>query len=656
MRGETERQIQTVRRNIRETKAQSIIAGTVELDEITFDSVDFAHSPFIFDSFKSATFETVTVSNSNLCLFIDALGTGSASEMTIKSCAFTNISKPTSYVNSDSMGLCEWETGLVSLTNCSTSIESTEFTGVAEGVAVQRGGWLSLTSVMMSGNGIWEETVLANNNRVSSSFPSLRHNIRCSDNGLIEIGSLRGGDGIDTPSAWISARDCEVTANEALSRSPFFVPTLSSSSTSKLNAKKTGFEVSIEGTTLIPCSLFLEVFERKKDGKEGKMVRIGLSEDSTVSFNETQIELDLPLSSVSGLDKNVEWFGRLVFGEDERTTSFVIRKNSVDIMWLLPIVISITVVLVILLFIVIICCCGRRKEKDEEEVEDGEMIESEEQSIEDEKDEGLAGKSIGVNSIDPFSSSKSIITTEKKEEPDQSDDLIDLKENSIIAEDWTNMKEDTRGKHPDDEAGEVLIGHDGRKGDEKNEETRRESEGDGNDGKEEMEDVLERPHKEKKVKKKRKKKTTLGEVEEATVATEQTEEQDGLERRDDDGSGEGKKKRKRKKKGVEGENNHSLSVDGQNEVTVNEEEMKQGKEGEGAVGGVGESEVKKKKKKKKKRDDVVEEENMVTEGMAEVEGLGMKGELSTIGIAIVADGGELRKLMPRGESSSTRDK
>ncbi|KAK2955641.1 hypothetical protein BLNAU_9331 [Blattamonas nauphoetae] len=170
-----------------------------------------------------------------------------------------------------------------------------------------------------------------------------------------------------------------VTSKEAISRSPFFVPTLSSSSTSTLNAKKTGFELTMEGTTLIPCSLFLEVFEKKKDGSEGQKIQIALSEDSTESFNETLIEMSVPLSAMSKFEKNLEWCGRLVFGKNETTTSsFVIQKNSVEraaqavrenMKWWIPLLVSLVCLLILVVIGIIIC--WRRRNQNNKKPENG---------------------------------------------------------------------------------------------------------------------------------------------------------------------------------------------------------------------------------------------------------------------------------------------
>ncbi|KAK2940603.1 hypothetical protein BLNAU_24486 [Blattamonas nauphoetae] len=70
------------------------------------------------------------------------------------------------------------------------------------------------------------------------------------------------------PSAWISATDCVVGGATLQQASSHFIPTLSSTSTSSFNKKDKTVTLEMIGTTLIPCSLMLEVYEKKSDGKK----------------------------------------------------------------------------------------------------------------------------------------------------------------------------------------------------------------------------------------------------------------------------------------------------------------------------------------------------------------------------------------------------
>ncbi|KAK2954839.1 hypothetical protein BLNAU_10169 [Blattamonas nauphoetae] len=368
----------------------------------------------------------IALSDSAWLIFIRMVG----GDLTIELCSLVGP-KGTPTINNieSSTDLCEWGTGVLNLVNSTTTITSTQLTHLSLGAINMKGGNLTIRSSSFDSN-----------NPHSSSFPSLRHNIRCSEEGEIEIGSLNGGDGMETPSAWISASDCSLTAKEAISRSPFFIPTLSSSSTSKLNKKEKAFIVTIEGTTLIPCSLILEVFEKKKDGTDGERKPFPLTEDSTTSFNDTSMIVSLALSSLSLLDDSLEWRARECVGEKIASSEgeHEVVASSRDL----------SLRLVCVCDCVIVCCRRRRLQKNEQK--ETEMTDSVPLAMEDEKVEIVTDNRIGVNSVQPFSSSESNKVTEKKEKLEQSDDEIgfqnveevlvcsgDLKKTAIVSKNRT---------------------------------------------------------------------------------------------------------------------------------------------------------------------------------------------------------------------------
>ncbi|KAK2953836.1 hypothetical protein BLNAU_11239 [Blattamonas nauphoetae] len=263
--------------------------------------------------------------------------------------------------NSDEL-CCEWETGVLQLSNCTTNITETVLSRISQGVMNMRGGNVTIFTSSFS-----------DNSPGVSSFPSFRQNIRCSESGEIEIGSLHGGDGSSDkhPHLWVSATDCEVGGADSPQESLHFIPTLSPKSTSPFNKKDKTFTLSMTGTTLIPCDLFLEVFEVDKQKNEGNAEPIKLDVDTTTSFTETSISLTLSQSSLSSLDSSLEWRGRLIFGENERTSSwFVVQLSSqarmaqsvVDNMkWWIPVVVSVVCLLVVVIIVVV--CCRRRMNK-----------------------------------------------------------------------------------------------------------------------------------------------------------------------------------------------------------------------------------------------------------------------------------------------------
>ncbi|KAK2943890.1 hypothetical protein BLNAU_21193 [Blattamonas nauphoetae] len=240
---------------------------------------------------------------------------------------------------------------------------------LAQGFLNMKGGSVSLVSSLFS-----------DNFPSLQSFSSFRRNLICSGNGSIDVRSPRGGDGTtESPSAWIITDGCSMEGDGLKLVSPFFIPTLSNTSTSSFDKKEALYEIEMEGSTLIPCGLFLEVFEVTKDKQEGTPQRHSLNRNTTTSFTETSIKLTLSSSSLSSLKPELEWRGRLVFGEEQRTnTTFVIQPNRIErlsqslkdnMKWWLPLVIVVAVALLVLVLLIIVCVWRRKKNGRKEDKE-----------------------------------------------------------------------------------------------------------------------------------------------------------------------------------------------------------------------------------------------------------------------------------------------
>ncbi|KAK2955923.1 hypothetical protein BLNAU_9083 [Blattamonas nauphoetae] len=360
----------------------------------------------------------VVLSDSPSLIFVQMVG----GHLAMDTCSLTSTSSEM-WNSGDS--LCSWNGGAIVLEHATTTITSSTFSELRYGAIDVEGGSLTIHTSSFSSN-----------SPHASSFASVRHNIRCSGEGLLKIESLKAGDGSSDkrPHLWLSHEDCSLSGDDVNINAPFFIPTLSSSSTSTLNKTKTdqAFNVTINGETLIPCSLLLEVFEKKKDVTEGQLKQFPLTQDSTSHFNETTIVLSLPLSSLSSFDDSLEWRGRLGFGKDEiTTTSFVIQKNTADrraqavsenMKWWLPVVIAVSVLFLIVLVIVIVCW-RRRRNNQKKGPNKEEMRESDTLPFEEEKMEIVTDNRIGVNSVHTIYSSKLNADT-KMNDLEASDSLI----------------------------------------------------------------------------------------------------------------------------------------------------------------------------------------------------------------------------------------
>ncbi|KAK2944055.1 hypothetical protein BLNAU_21054 [Blattamonas nauphoetae] len=284
----------------------------------------------------------------------------SSSEMILKDGLIT-IKSSTTESRNDVEELCAWTTGLIELIDTELNVMNNKFFNISQGAIRMKGGRVNVHT-----------SVFTNNSPNDPNFPSARRNIACSKDGTVHIESLSAGDGSPLhPSAWISSEVCAIESTEVNADAPLFIPTLSSDSTSKLDKKTKSFTLTIEGTILIPCSLFLEVFEVRKDGTEANSTQIPLTVDSATSFTETKIVVTLHSSSLKSLDESLEWRGRLVFGENETTTnSFLIQQNSSGRLaqavkdnkkWWIPLVVVLACTLLALILIVVLLIRRRNK-------------------------------------------------------------------------------------------------------------------------------------------------------------------------------------------------------------------------------------------------------------------------------------------------------
>ncbi|KAK2940790.1 hypothetical protein BLNAU_24304 [Blattamonas nauphoetae] len=256
--------------------------------------------------------------------------------------------------------ICAWSSGVLQLTNTETNLTSSSFSYLSQGLVNMKNGSLHVVS-----SSFFENTP------PSSPFPSFRRNVRCSEGGRVEIGSLSGGDGSETPSAWISATDCSLKAKEEIFHSPFFIPTLDTSKTSvSTDSKKSSLNVTLVGTQLIPCGLFLEIFEIEKKTEKNSTL-LELTSEAATTLTETEVSLSMLISSV-GLKGDLEWRGRLQYGDGLQTSSFLIKKSTADerkaqmtqtMKWLLPVICGIVLLLALVLIILILVRRHKKQQK-----------------------------------------------------------------------------------------------------------------------------------------------------------------------------------------------------------------------------------------------------------------------------------------------------
>ncbi|KAK2943475.1 hypothetical protein BLNAU_21611 [Blattamonas nauphoetae] len=337
----------------------NLVGGEVSIENTTFISASFTRTPFVFSSFTSVEFEKVRFERCSGERFLEASGSGENSKLSFDSCHFSgkvDIVQP--HTNSDE--ICTWSTGMIRLTNTSTTFRSVDFTNGRGGIR-QEGGWSYLTN-----------TTFSNLSPSHHLFPSARRNVFCSGNGTVVV----YGDSSEGKDLWIGGTDCSINNGTETLLSPFFIPTLDSSqSKSEQNKKKQTFSLLISGTMLIPCGLSLEIVEEKGSTSDPSAVPLLLSESTTTSFNETTITLEVSQSSLEkALNSSLEWSGRLMFGVGMRTADkFRVKVSRIEekksqakqaVSIIVPIAASLLVMLFLLLLILLLVRRHRKKTKE----------------------------------------------------------------------------------------------------------------------------------------------------------------------------------------------------------------------------------------------------------------------------------------------------
>ncbi|KAK2958178.1 hypothetical protein BLNAU_6882 [Blattamonas nauphoetae] len=284
----------------------------------------------------------------------------------IRSCSIEGTLQGES--NSEDGSICGWSSGFLELIETDTDLNGVTMKEIGMGGIWMRGGKLKVTAGVFSQNG-----------PSIADFPSARQNIHCEGDGAITIQSLAEGDGtLLSRSAWLDVSECTIEGSEDIARSPLFVPTLNSTE-SKVETDKNGKQtMKVVGKTLMPCDLSLEVFEwDSSKSVEGKSKIVDLSTSTATHWNETEIHIPFSTAVVPELSKKLEWRGRLVFGNGERTSNWMVVSEmgsgnkslgGTGSKWWIPVIISLSCALLVSLMIVVCVCLHRKRHSNQKEL------------------------------------------------------------------------------------------------------------------------------------------------------------------------------------------------------------------------------------------------------------------------------------------------
>ncbi|KAH7824604.1 putative Protein tyrosine and serine/threonine kinase [Monocercomonoides exilis] len=238
------------------------------------------------------------------------------SNASITSCAFDGETGPQQLrSNADSFkDLCKWNGSMIDLLNCSGATKDTTIANSSKGGLSISGGNISIQFGMFSGN-----------NPNAAGYPSIRNNVICSHNALLNIVSLKGGDGfLPNTSMWVAGDDCTLAGLASERLSPFFIPQLHS-----VNSHIQGDALSLDliGSLLLPCHLLLQI-----DFIEGSLHQLKTYPLQAELFeNETEIHAVIPASIVTSVPDTTEVSVCILFGNAETPSStkeFILKNMS----------------------------------------------------------------------------------------------------------------------------------------------------------------------------------------------------------------------------------------------------------------------------------------------------------------------------------------
>ncbi|KAH7815478.1 uncharacterized protein MONOS_9749 [Monocercomonoides exilis] len=263
-------------------------------------------------------------------------------------------------------GICKWNGSLVDVSNSSVLMKDTTIMNSPDGGITMRGGAMTIN------DGRFE-----NNNPSIEGYPSLRRNIICSDSGILNVMSVKGGDGLErNTSLWMLNEGCSFEGIASERDSSFFIPVLESVEAKEETDR---MKLTFIGMLLIPCNLTFSVVKKKGEEKEIEKHDF----DSNGFLSEREVEGSVAKGLISICGDEIEVSLCILFGnaESPSSTDSFILKNASEIKengdervveggkggksyWLL-IVIVLVVILMIVLFVAVAFIVRWRKAKNE---------------------------------------------------------------------------------------------------------------------------------------------------------------------------------------------------------------------------------------------------------------------------------------------------
>ncbi|KAH7826418.1 uncharacterized protein MONOS_8338 [Monocercomonoides exilis] len=237
-------------------------------------------------------------------------------DVSMDNCIFDGSTKERNEKNlNEEVDVCKWNGSVVDVKESSVMMKDTTISNSHDGGLAISGG-----------NVIIEKGEFIDNNPFIEKYPSIRRNILCSDSGVLNVMSLKGGDGVlPNSSLWILNEGCELGGMIEERASPLFIPVLEEARNETASEGRT--IITLSGRLLLPCDVWLKLSFR--NGREEVVESYGIGEKESESENE--IVAVVSSAQMGGVEAETEVSASLLFGKGDSpssTGSFILKNRS----------------------------------------------------------------------------------------------------------------------------------------------------------------------------------------------------------------------------------------------------------------------------------------------------------------------------------------
>ncbi|KAH7826556.1 uncharacterized protein MONOS_7906 [Monocercomonoides exilis] len=232
----------------------------------------------------------------------------------MKQCLFDGKEERKKELNEE-LDVCKWNGSVAEAKESTAEIKDTSFVNSFDGSLSICGGSVTV-----------EKGEFMNNNPSIEKYPSIRRNILCSDSGVLNVMSLKGGDGWErNTSLWILDEGCELSGMIEERASPLFIPVVEEARNETESEGRT--IITLSGRLLLPCNVSLKLSFR--NGMEEVIENYGISEKESVSENEIVAVVSSVQMEAAGAETEISVC--ILFGKDDSpssTDSFILKNRS----------------------------------------------------------------------------------------------------------------------------------------------------------------------------------------------------------------------------------------------------------------------------------------------------------------------------------------